>query len=271
MHIDREVSSVVFIRLASLQQLCYYHQRGDPRQLKLRAAMLASLEPPYRDLHLVLAWLHALSWLGPAPDQDTSDGCAAAAGALATELMYGVAETFRQLVTDAHKVFTAELNAKPLVLPTCRRMKHLSMLAPYATLKRGMRTSIQSDPGMVVSYLHHFIPTLRSCIKLMVHTSAFRTTQGYVQERTYSRGFHFVTVQIMSDMPGSGVRWAQAADAAGKGGKGRVQGLLQDIGNKLDAKDNVHNGGRDQDATHLNTLLSVINIMTRLICLPKCM
>jgi hypothetical protein len=94
----------VFIRAASLYQLSYYHEKGDPRQLKLRAAMLASLDPPYRDIERVLAWLQALSWLGQAPDQDASNSCAAAAETLANDLMYGVAETFRQLVTDVHKV-----------------------------------------------------------------------------------------------------------------------------------------------------------------------
>ena len=76
--------------------------------------MLASLEPPYRDIEHVLAWLHALSWLGHAPDQDTRDSCAAAAGNLATELMYAVAETFRQLVTDAHMV-PAQSPSSPLI------------------------------------------------------------------------------------------------------------------------------------------------------------
>ena len=76
--------------------------------------MLAFLEPPYRDIEHVLAWLHALSWLGHAPDQDTRDSCAAAAGNLATELMYAVAETFRQLVTDAHMV-PAQSPSSPLI------------------------------------------------------------------------------------------------------------------------------------------------------------
>ena len=63
--------------------------------------MLASLDPPYRDVEQVLAWLQALSWLGQAPDQDASNSCAAAAEALANDLMYGVAETFGQLVADS--------------------------------------------------------------------------------------------------------------------------------------------------------------------------
>lgn len=67
--------------------------------------MLASLELPFKDIRRgVPAWLYVLSWLADATDQDTSASCAAAASALAEELMYAVAETFRQLVTDAHKV-----------------------------------------------------------------------------------------------------------------------------------------------------------------------
>ncbi|BDA47654.1 probable Nck-associated protein 1 at N-terminal half [Coccomyxa sp. Obi] len=100
-------------RAASLHRLAFCYLRGDPRQLKLRTAMLASLEPPYRDIEHVVAWLHALSWLGHAPDQDTSDSCAAAAGTLATELMYAVAETFRQLVTHAHKALSAITEGRP--------------------------------------------------------------------------------------------------------------------------------------------------------------
>lgn len=79
--------------------------------------MLASLEPPHRDIGHVVAWLHALSWLGHAPDQDTCDSCAAAAGTLATELMYAVADTFRQLVTNAHLVAAQRPLLFPLIVP----------------------------------------------------------------------------------------------------------------------------------------------------------